>query len=121
MCAHARLPVSPPVFSILSPPKKTLSFSQLGGTVDGEAEDESTSAANPALLMEVMEAREVIAEADPGSPELAALKEKYARRVAALVEELSAAFKAGDTEAAHEASVRLRYATRIQQAITDKA
>lgn len=70
--------------------------------------------------MEVMEAREAVEEAAPGSPELADLKAEYARRAADLVSALSAAFRAGDTAAAAEAVVRLRYVTRIQQAITDK-
>jgi hypothetical protein len=95
-------------------------FIQLGGTVHGEAEDDGTDAADPAMLLEVMEAREAVDDAAPGSPELAALAAEYKARAAALVGDLSAAFAAGDTEAAHAAAVRLRYATRIQQAVADK-
>jgi len=88
--------------------------------VDGEAEDGGTDATDPALLLEVMEAREAVDEAEAGSPELAALASDYKARAAALVAELSSAFKAGDTTAASDAVVRLRYVTRIQQAIADK-
>jgi hypothetical protein len=70
--------------------------------------------------MEVMEAREAVESAPPGSPELADLRADFAERGARLVSELSAAFKAGDTAAASDAVVRLRYVTRIQQAIADK-
>jgi len=95
-------------------------FTQLGGTVDGEAEDDAADATDPALLLEVMEAREAVEEAPPGSPALAALDGEYKARAAALVAELSGAFAAGDTAAAADAVMRLRYVTRIQQAIADK-
>ena len=108
---------------LIHPPLSSLSSTrntQLGGTVDGDAADDATDGADPALLMEIMEAREAVEAAAPGSPELEALAAEYGARAAALVDDLSAAFKAGDTAAAHEAAVRLRYATRIQQAIADK-
>jgi hypothetical protein len=92
---------------------------QLGGTVDGDDQDDGT-ATDPALLMEVMEAREAVEAAPPGSPELADLRADYAGRGTALVAELSDAFKKGDVAAAADAAVRLRYVTRIQQAIVDK-
>lgn len=88
--------------------------------MDGEAEDDGTDATDPKLLLEVMEAREAVDEAKAGSEELAALAAEYKSRAASLVDELSAAFKAGDTAAARDAVVRLRYVTRIQQAISDK-
>lgn len=88
--------------------------------MDGEADQDATDATDPALLMEVMEVREAVDAAAPGSPELDALAAEYGAKAAALVDALSAAFKAGDASAAHEAAARLRYATRIQQAIADK-
>lgn len=91
----------------------------LGGTVDGDDLDDTTHT-DPALLMEVMEAREAVDAAPAGSPELGDLKAEWADKGKKLVAELSAAFRAGDTAAAADAVVRLRYVTRIQQAIADK-
>lgn len=73
-----------------------------------------------ALLMEVMEAREEVDAAARGSPELERLRAAAAARADAVAADVAAAFAAGDEAAAREATVRLRYATRLLQAVVDK-
>jgi hypothetical protein len=109
---RAPLIKSPPPFLPLSPP-------QLHGTAD-PPDAESHTLTDPDLLADVMEAREAVADAEPGGAALAALRADYARRADALAATLSAAFGAGDEAAARDAVTRLRYVTRIMQAATDK-
>lgn len=96
---------------------------------------------DPELLAEVMEAREEVEEAaaetaaaaaairsrtsreesgDSSSCPLALLRDKHERAANALSRDLSRAFARGDLEEARRLTVRLRYATRILQAVTDK-
>lgn len=97
---------------------------------------------DPELLMEVMEAREEVEEAaataaaaaarkgrtssDSGGQEpsfpcpLALLRAKHERAASALSSDLSRAFATGDLDEARRLAVRLRYATRILQAVDEK-
>ena len=100
---------------------------------------------DPELLTEVMEAREEVEEAaaaaaaaaqarkrataseggsgDGGQPSpcpLALLRAKHERAANALSSDLSRAFASGDLDEARRLAVRLRYATRILQAVDEK-
>lgn len=96
---------------------------------------------DPELLAEVMEAREEVEEAaaaaaassrrrrtsseekddSSSSPcPLALLRHKHEQAANALSREISRAFARGDLDEARRLTVRLRYATRILQAVTDK-
>jgi hypothetical protein len=103
-------------------------------------EEERRTAADPALLLEVMEAREAVEEAgDPA--ELRAMLARNREAQARLVEQLGAALDgegeeeegeegeegeaedaaaAASTERAQELAARLSYLVRIQQAIEAK-
>ena len=65
-----------------------------------------------------MAAREAVEDADAAG--LVALAADHRAREAALVAQLSAAFAAGDADAAADLTTRLRYVTRVLQAITDR-
>ena len=98
---------------------------------------------DPELLMEVMEAREEVEEAaaaaaasrrgresngdgdgssgsDTSPCPLALLRAKHERAADALSHGLSRAFASGDLDAARRLAVRLRYVTRILQAVEEK-
>lgn len=99
------------------------------------SEEKRETIDDPELLMEVMEAREEVEEAaaaeaarrksgdeNDGSENnpLALLRDKHARAAQDLSTELSSAFASGDLGEARRLSVRLRYATRILQAVREK-
>ena len=73
---------------------------------------------DPELLEAIMEAREAVEAADGAA--LTALRARHASAADAVARDLSAAFAAGDEAAARVAVVRLRYATRVLQAATDR-
>lgn len=105
----------------------------------GEKENNREVFDDPGLLMEVMEAREEVEEAaaeaskrgrksthddsasssTPSCP-LALLRARHERAADALSQELSRAFATGDLGEARRLAVRLRYATRILQAVDEK-
>ena len=92
---------------------------QLDGLTD-PAEAEADTLTDVALLDEVMEAREEVDAAERGAPELEGLRETAAARADAVATEVGAALAAGDEAAARAAVTRLRYATRLLQAVVDK-
>lgn len=90
---------------------------QLHG-VDALGEGAGSANVPPALLLQVMEARELLEDAVPGSPAggdaVAAMLRDTAARVGALLGELGRAFAAGDLPAAAASTVALQYLTKLQ-------
>lgn len=80
------------------------------------AGDETAKVEDPELLMEVLETREVIEEAQT-EEELQPLRELNERRIAASVEVLEDAFKNDDMDAAKEEAVKLRYWINIRESV----
>ena len=80
------------------------------------AEDETAKVEDPELLMEVLEVREVIEEAQ-NEEELVPLKEANDRKVEYSVGELDKAFKEDDLEKAKSEAVRLRYWINIKDSL----
>ena len=112
--AHHPGPHRPPPAPTHHPTRPAHPFSQL----HGDAEEGEHTLADPGLLAEVMAAREAVEDADAAG--LVALAADHRAREAALVAQLSAAFAAGDADAAADLTTRLRYVTRVLQAITDR-
>lgn len=84
-------------------------------------EDESAKLGEEAegdkeLLMEVMEAREQVDEAE-GEEDLVSLREENNARIQGSVEILENAFTDGDLETAKSEAVRLRYWVNIDESI----
>jgi len=82
--------------------------------------DDETKTAPPALLMEVMEAREAVDDAEDAAA-LARLLEANEARVAAATSELREAFAAEDFEKASDLVVRLNFYGKIRLEATEKA
>ncbi|KAF2147680.1 Fe-S protein assembly co-chaperone HscB [Myriangium duriaei CBS 260.36] len=80
------------------------------------AEDETAKVDDPELLMEVLETRETIEEAQEES-DLDPLKETNDTRIQASVEVLDQAFKDDDMDKAKEEAVKLRYWVNIKESI----
>lgn len=81
---------------------------------------ESESLNNPELLMEVMEARELLEDAQT-EDEVQDLKNINDARVQETCQGLSEAFKERDLEKAKELAIKLQYWIRIQNVIRDWA
>lgn len=80
------------------------------------AEDETAKVDDPELLMEVLEAREMIEEAEK-EEELVGLKEENDERIRRSEEVLEQAFKEDDVNRATEEAVKLRYWINIKESI----
>ena len=80
------------------------------------AEDETAKTEDPELLMEVLETREVIEEAQE-ERDLEPLKETNEARIASSTKVLENAFKDDDLEMAKAESIRLRYWINIRESI----
>ncbi|EKG21816.1 Heat shock protein DnaJ [Macrophomina phaseolina MS6] len=80
------------------------------------AEDERLKVEDPELLMEVLEARERIEEAE-SEEALQDMKEENERRIEQSVEVLDRAFKEDDMDKAKEEAVRLRYWVNIKDSL----
>lgn len=80
------------------------------------AEDETAKVDDPELLMEVLETRETIEEAQEES-DLLPLKEVNDGRIETSVQILDQAFKDDDLEKAKEEAVKLRYWVNIKESI----
>ncbi|KAF2225394.1 HSCB C-terminal oligomerization domain-containing protein, partial [Elsinoe ampelina] len=80
------------------------------------AEDETAKVEDPDLLMEVLETRETIEEAEK-EEDLEGLKETNEGRIAESEEVLGKAFEGDDMETAKEEAVRLRYWVNIRESI----
>lgn len=80
-----------------------------------EREDGATIG-DPELLMEAMEMRESLAEAmDAAAVDAVATRMERERRTT--VERIAAAFRGGDKDAAHKATLRLKYLVRLDDDI----
>ncbi|KAK7521836.1 Co-chaperone HscB, C-terminal oligomerization domain-containing protein [Phyllosticta citriasiana] len=82
------------------------------------AEDESLKIEDPELLMEVLEAREAIEEAE-GEEEIRAMKEQNNVKIDESVSVLDKAFREEDLETAKREAVKMRYWSNIQQSLED--
>ena len=76
--------------------------------------------ASPELLSDVMEARELISDADTPGAVLAALMTRTRTAVAACESDLSAAFRAGDELGARKVAAALSYYTKIVQEVEQR-
>lgn len=80
------------------------------------AEDETAKVEDPELLMEVLETRETIEEAQE-EKDLDPLKETNEARIQDSITILEEAFRSDDMEAAKSEAVKLRYWTNIKESI----
>ena len=90
---------------------------------DGDPFAEGRTVADPALLMEVMEAREAVGDAEGDADALAALAARNRGAVAETEAALGDAFDGGggpDLDAARAAAVRLQYLTKIGEEINER-
>ncbi|KAL6159466.1 molecular chaperone [Exserohilum turcicum] len=80
------------------------------------ADDETAKVEDPDLLMEVLEARESIEEAER-EEDLEEMRERNEERIAQSTEILDSAFKQDDLDAAKSEAVKLRYWVNIRESI----
>ncbi|KAI4651565.1 uncharacterized protein J4E79_009045 [Alternaria viburni] len=80
------------------------------------AEDETAKVEDPELLMEVLDARESIEEAE-SEEDLVEMRERNEERIAESTEIIDKAFKRDDIEAAKSEAVKLRYWVNIKESI----
>lgn len=80
------------------------------------AEDETAKVEDPELLMEVLETREAIEDAE-SEEDLVEMKEENEKRVKKSVGVLEEAFARGDLEMAKSESVKLRYWINIKESL----
>ncbi|KAJ3148506.1 hypothetical protein HDU86_007436 [Geranomyces michiganensis] len=86
----------------------------------GEVVGEEDGVADPELLMEVMEAREALEEAQ-GEDDIQILKAQNKERVEQTIKGISEAFRAKDLQRARSLTVQLRYWQNIAKAADDWA
>ncbi|KAK7942497.1 uncharacterized protein PG986_011610 [Apiospora aurea] len=89
---------------------------ELAGRADNAGTDESAKVEDPELLMEVLEAREMIEEAETEEA-LEPLREENVRRERESERGLGECFARGDLEGAEREAVRLRYWVNIRESI----
>ncbi|EMD62843.1 hypothetical protein COCSADRAFT_37733 [Bipolaris sorokiniana ND90Pr] len=80
------------------------------------AEDETAKVDDPELLMEVLEARESIEEAER-EEDLEEMRQRNEERIAQSTEIIDKAFKEDDLDAAKSEAVKLRYWVNIKESI----
>ncbi|EMD85179.1 hypothetical protein COCC4DRAFT_34869 [Bipolaris maydis ATCC 48331] len=80
------------------------------------AEDETAKVDDPELLMEVLEARESIEEAER-EEDLEEMRQRNEERIAQSTEVIDKAFKEDDLDAAKSEAVKLRYWVNIKESI----
>jgi molecular chaperone HscB len=88
-----------------------------GGDALGEAA--GSKHVDQALLLHVLEARELLADAGTSRPRVLELRTATARAVAVTVKQLASAFRARDTAGAANLTAALQYHTKLQQEIED--
>jgi molecular chaperone HscB len=81
-----------------------------------DTEDESAKLSENELLMEVMEAREAIDDAQ-SEADLVAPREENNARIEGSIQKLDQAFAQGDLENAAKEAIKLRYWMNIDQSI----
>lgn len=82
------------------------------------AEDETAKVDDPTLLMEVLEARETIEEAEKET-DLDAIRAENDSNLKDSIRKIEEAFKKDDLHTAKEEAVKLRYWTNIKESIDD--
>lgn len=82
------------------------------------AEDETAKVDDPELLMEVLEAREQIEEAE-SEEDLVSMKDENEVRIQESIKALEQAFAADDVETAKSETVKLRYWMNISESIAN--
>ncbi|PIA14797.1 Co-chaperone Hsc20, partial [Coemansia reversa NRRL 1564] len=82
----------------------------------GRGIHEEDKAADPELLMEIMELREEI-EGARTEPQISSLRQANDSRISSVIEELSRAFGSGALESAQQLTNKLQYLRRVAQAI----
>ncbi|CAA9957581.1 hypothetical protein P3342_001413 [Pyrenophora teres f. teres] len=85
-----------------------------------ELQDESAKVDDMDLLLEVMETREMVEEAEWENGSLKELWEKNEKRIKKSVKAIDRAFKKDNLEAAKEEAVKLRYWVNIKETIEEK-
>ncbi|CAG5169669.1 uncharacterized protein ALTATR162_LOCUS7064 [Alternaria atra] len=80
------------------------------------AEDETAKVEDPELLMEVLDARENIEEAE-SEEDLIEMRERNEERIAESTEIIDQAFKRDDLDAAKSEAIKLRYWVNIKESI----
>ena len=80
------------------------------------AEDETAKVDDPELLMEVLDARERIEEAE-SEEDLVEMKEENGERIEASVKTLEEAFEKDDVATAKSEAVKLRYWINIKESL----
>ncbi len=83
--------------------------------LDAVGEGRGSVGVSPALLEQVMEAREAVGDAGTPLAELRALRARAAAAAAACEADLSAAFDAGDGARAQEVTVALSYYRKLEE------
>ncbi|TKA54229.1 hypothetical protein B0A55_12784, partial [Friedmanniomyces simplex] len=101
-------------YRTLQDPLKRAQYLLLQHGID--VEDESSKLSGGELLMEVMEAREAVEEAE-NEEDLSLLKAENGERIAESVGVLDLAFASGEWEAAAREAIRLRYWKNIEESI----
>jgi molecular chaperone HscB len=80
------------------------------------AEDETAKVEDPELLLEVLEARESIEEAER-EEDLEGMRDSNEQRIAESTQTIDEAFKNDDLQSAKEEAVKLRYWVNIKESI----
>ncbi|KAK0286125.1 molecular chaperone [Friedmanniomyces endolithicus] len=101
-------------YRTLQDPLKRAQYLLLQHGID--VEDEGSKISGGELLVEVMEAREAVEEAD-SEAEVGVLREENGERIAGSVRVLETAFGKGEWEVAAREAVRLRYWMNIEESI----
>lgn len=102
--------------TLTSPLLRAQYLLELAGRGDNPGTDEAAKVEDPALLMEVLEARERIEEAG-SEADLAPLRDENAARERGSEGVLAACFAEGDLDRAASEAVRLRYWVNIRESI----
>lgn len=102
--------------TLTDPLRRAQYLLELAGRGHNAASDEAAKVEDPELLMEVLEAREAIEDAER-EEDLVPLRQENARRERGSEEVLARCFKEGDLEGAALEAVRLRYWVNIRESI----
>lgn len=107
-------------YKILRNPASRAQYLLKLGGIDAIGEGAGSGNVSPALLMQVMEARELVSDADTPPDELVQLRSRNAAAVDACVKDLSAAFKKQDLDVAKDIVVALQYYVKLDEEIEER-
>ncbi len=88
--------------------------------IDALGEGAGTGGVSGMLLMQVMEARELIGDPSSDVREIEELKRRNSMAVEACVRDLALAFRKGDLQTAKAITVALQYYTKIDDEVTER-